>query len=105
MPQNSENRKELNLSRALIAALKRKDNALRQYAYITSHELRSPIASILGLVQLWQEHENDETFCKALIAKIHQCALELDLVAHKLNQVACRQMDALSTQEREICQY
>ena len=83
---NIKSRKSENIYRGLIKALERKDKALRNYANITSHELRAPIASILGLMQLWDLHQHDDEFCHSLMVKMQQCAVDLDMVTRKLNE-------------------
>ncbi|MEM6526467.1 MAG: histidine kinase dimerization/phospho-acceptor domain-containing protein [Bacteroidota bacterium] len=81
----TESRRSENIYKGLITALERKDNAIRRYANITSHELRAPIASMLGLIQLWQGHQDDEDFSQSIMEKMEQCAQELDDIAARLN--------------------
>lgn len=54
---------------------------LSQYAFQTSHELRGPLARILGLISLFDDHEDREF----IIEKIRETSIELDTVIRKMN--------------------
>ncbi|MEM9857268.1 MAG: histidine kinase dimerization/phospho-acceptor domain-containing protein [Bacteroidota bacterium] len=82
---DTESNKFENIYKGLISALERKDRAIRRYANITSHELRAPVASMLGLIQLWQKHQEDEAFSRTIMEKMEECAQNLDQVATRLN--------------------
>ncbi|TAE75520.1 MAG: GAF domain-containing sensor histidine kinase [Bacteroidetes bacterium] len=62
------------------------NHQLEQFAYITAHNLRSPVARILGLVSLLNQDglgtENQE-----IIKHIINCTSELDRVIKDLNQI------------------
>ncbi|MFY7827154.1 MAG: PAS domain S-box protein [Flectobacillus sp.] len=55
--------------------------ALEKIAWQQSHEIRKPVANILGLVQLI---EYDQAYNPLLINQLHQTAQELDDVIHKI---------------------
>ncbi|MEM6362196.1 MAG: histidine kinase dimerization/phospho-acceptor domain-containing protein [Bacteroidota bacterium] len=82
---NVKSRKSENIYKGLMSALERKDNAMRRFANITSHELRAPVASMLGLMQLWDVHQGDDEFRRSIMDKMQECALELDKVTYRLN--------------------
>lgn len=48
------------LVRARTAELEKKNKALEEYAFITAHELRAPLASILGLVNILSKVKLEE---------------------------------------------
>ena len=55
----NENLESLVLKRT--AELERKNKALEEYAFINAHKLRSPVASLLGLINLMRKtHLHDE---------------------------------------------
>lgn len=56
------------------------------YAHMNSHEVRGPLARILGLLQLL-EKEKEEKARVDLIGKINQCAIELDGIVRKMNRL------------------
>ncbi|TAH29537.1 MAG: GAF domain-containing protein [Cytophagales bacterium] len=62
------------------------NHQLEQFAYITAHNLRSPVARILGLVGLLNyEHLDNENI--QVIQHIINCTTELDRVIKDLNQI------------------
>ncbi|MFQ3575214.1 MAG: ATP-binding protein [Cytophagales bacterium] len=65
--------------------LKDKNSRLEQFAYVTSHNLRGPIATILGLSQLFEI--SDEAQKVELRKKIKETASKLDTVIKGLNNV------------------
>ncbi|MCS6824747.1 MAG: ATP-binding protein [Cytophagaceae bacterium] len=67
------------------AELKDKNSRLEQFAYVTSHNLRGPIATLLGLVQLIPQSRGDEL--EFLLDKIHLTTKKLDMVIKGLSSV------------------
>jgi signal transduction histidine kinase len=59
---------------------------LESYAHMNSHEVRAPVARILGLMNLIQLEEN-EVLKKDLLEKLNNETLELDLVIKKMNRL------------------
>ncbi|OOQ62176.1 hypothetical protein [Mucilaginibacter pedocola] len=59
-----------------ILSNKRKDRALEQIAFIQSHELRKPLASILGLISVIKL--SDKEIDKDALSKLEQAGGELD---------------------------
>lgn len=67
--------------------LLRQNNQLEEFAHITSHNLRAPVASLLGLVYLLEyEHINPEQY-KDIIQRIGATTASLDQVMHDLNYI------------------
>ncbi len=78
--------KELELS-ALAQELYRKNTDLQQFTYIVSHNLRSPIANIMGLADaLNMLDKQSESFHKAL-SYLKQDAHRLDTVMRDMNSI------------------
>jgi signal transduction histidine kinase len=67
----------------------RHNNELRQFSYTISHNLRGPIARLLGLAQVAKLDDNfdDNGEALRLISHIKTSALELDNVIRDLNQI------------------
>ncbi|MEQ8924435.1 MAG: hypothetical protein RLO81_01415 [Fulvivirga sp.] len=64
-----------------------KNVRLSEYAFINSHKLRSPLASILGLVNLFETHIlSDEERIK-IIEKIKKASEDLDRVVKEINAI------------------
>jgi ligand-binding sensor domain-containing protein len=61
------------------AELERKNKALEDYAFINAHKLRSPVATLLGLIYLFTR-TNDEKDKKEIHQRLQNSADELDKV-------------------------
>src|SRR5690606_28802299 len=60
------------------AQLQARNTALEEYSWITSHEIRRPLANILGLLQLAQADMNDLDNLRDVINLLTSSAYELD---------------------------
>lgn len=69
----------------LLTALSDKYNELMQFNYIVSHNLRSPIANLLGLVNVINMPSIDEEEKPKIIKYIQSAALKLDEMVKDLN--------------------
>jgi signal transduction histidine kinase len=63
--------------------LERKNKALEDYAFINAHNLRSPVASILGLINLIQ-HAQSDAEAKEIMEHMKISAERLDEVVHTI---------------------
>lgn len=70
----------------VVERLRQRNNDLRQFAYIVSHDLRAPIAKIQGLVSL-MESEQDEEGKATLQRYIADEANHLDQVVMDMNEI------------------
>lgn len=64
--------------------LLKKNEALREIARISSHEVRSPLSSILGLVQLLRSNSDQKEFHECL-ELLHISADQLDSLIYKIH--------------------
>jgi signal transduction histidine kinase len=64
-----------------------KKNGLEEFSYITSHNLRGPIAQLLGLTSIFNAADPADPFNQEVIARLQQSAQQLDEVIHDLNRV------------------
>jgi signal transduction histidine kinase len=60
---------------------------LEQYAYITSHNLRAPIARIKGLIHLLPHSENFDELTSETLNRLHESAVNLDKVFSDLSKI------------------
>ncbi len=67
--------------------LVKRNNELEQFTYIVSHNLRSPVASLIGLTEVLSEFELREDEKKEIISGISQSAGRLDEVIRDLNDI------------------
>jgi hypothetical protein len=59
---------------------------LEKYVHMNSHEVRGPLARILGLISLIKM-DKENTTQPALIEKLNQASEELDLMVRKMNRL------------------
>jgi ligand-binding sensor domain-containing protein len=65
--------------------LVKKNRALEEYAFITAHNLRAPVASVLGLINLASKMDVDEE-SKILIEHLKASAEKLDDIVRSITQ-------------------
>lgn len=64
--------------------LEKQNKKLRQIAWTQSHEVRAPIARMMGLINLLQRQEDDPVNTYELIDKVITSAHELDAIVKKI---------------------
>lgn len=75
----------LNLDlQSTIERLQSRNNDLQQFSYAVSHNLRTPLARILGLVSIFNHDASNNQF---IIQKIAEAATQLDDVIKDINEV------------------
>jgi ligand-binding sensor domain-containing protein len=65
--------------------LEKKNKALEEYAFINAHELRAPVASILGLINLLAHTESEEE-AKAVTKRLKESAEKLNDVVRSITK-------------------
>ena len=70
--------------RQVQARLMTQNKQLREIAQLSSHELRGPVASMLGLVSLFDESNVDINLNKQIIKHLNVCAKDMDKVIHMI---------------------
>lgn len=89
--------------RLLSEDLARHNRELQQFNYIVSHNLRAPVANIVGLVSLLENLDSkNENFPKAL-SKLRQTSLGLDTVIKDLDEILSLRDLADGGNEEEVC--
>lgn len=71
----------------LIEQLTFQNKNLQDFAYIVSHNLRSPVASMIGLTQLAQQKQSDPDLIPDVLQRMEQSAVQLDAIIKDLNKV------------------
>lgn len=72
-------------------ALEQQNKQLKEIARINSHEIRRPLANILGLIEMLGHYENELTDdIKDLIDLLHQSSAELDEVVKRIVTTASK---------------
>lgn len=77
-------------------ALKQSTDRVINMAFITSHEIRGPLASILSITELLQKQPDDEQI-KEMIPRLHERSMQMDDVIKKMNKALSEEA---STEER-----
>ncbi|MBX2962049.1 MAG: tetratricopeptide repeat-containing sensor histidine kinase [Cyclobacteriaceae bacterium] len=67
------------------AVIQNQNDKLRQFAFMNAHEIRGPVASILGLINLLTDTRN-ESMSRDLIQHLQTSAKKLDEVIHDVNR-------------------
>lgn len=80
----NENLEETVKSRT--AELKERNKILEQYAFMNSHRLRSPVCTILGLINLLQMPENKNNEVE-LIEKLKESINDLDSITKEVEKI------------------
>lgn len=65
----------------------KRNQALEQYTFIVSHNLRAPVATILGLSELLDDENNTREEIKEMLSGLHLSAKKLDAVIYDLNHI------------------
>ncbi len=82
--------------------LVKRNNELEQFTYIVSHNLRSPVASLIGLTQVLSEFELREDEKQDIINGISQSAGRLDEVIRDLNDILHLKSNIEDKKERVV---
>jgi PAS domain S-box-containing protein len=77
---------ELDL-RLLAEDLYKQNKELHQFAYIVSHNLRSPVSNILGLANLLETFKDDAETQTQALAELSRSVNNLDAVIHDLSYI------------------
>jgi len=67
-----------------VNELKRKNAQLEEIARVNSHEIRRPLAAILGLITLFNKENPADEFNIEVLEKLDVSAKELDEVIHRI---------------------
>lgn len=65
----------------------RQNEHLRQFAYIVSHNLRAPVANILGLVNMYNKNDSADPLNLQLVQKLEITSRRLDATIKDINEI------------------
>ncbi len=83
----------------LITDLLKKNQSLEEFAFITSHNLRAPVAQFLGLSQLFNREQLEDPFNSTVMDNIQSAATNLDGVIRDLTQILAIKKDIKENKE------
>jgi PAS domain S-box-containing protein len=73
------------------AEITEQNSVLKNIAWLSSHEIRRPAASILGLMDLIR-NTNDITEKEEYLVMLNDCTLQLDEIIHQINDTIYRKL-------------
>ena len=98
---NVTERKNAEIEKAkLVEELIHKNQSLEEYAFITSHNLRAPIAHILGLTALFNEDNLTDPFNATLMKQLSRASHNLDAVIKDLTELLAIRKDITEVREQ-----
>lgn len=73
----------------ITADLIQHNNDLEQFTYIVSHNLRAPVANILGLIDILKNHDEelDKDTKKEVVDRVYTSIKNIDTIIKDLNQI------------------
>ncbi len=80
--------------------LSKQNQDLAQFSYIISHNLRAPVARILGLINIFNEDKYADEFDRQIINHLKRTAQELDTVIKDLTQIIAIRNSLDKTKEK-----
>lgn len=83
---NNRKLSEIEKDRITTDLIKR-NTTMEQFSYIVSHNLRAPVASILGLEYLLRDGDLTEEECKEIHSALLDAASDLDTIVKDLNEI------------------
>ncbi|PVY41308.1 PAS domain S-box protein [Pontibacter virosus] len=84
----------------LTDQLLKQNQNLQQFAYIVSHNLRAPIANILGLTTIYNKHKPDSPMNPRVIENLFKSAKLLDTTIRDLNDLLTIRSELNSVREK-----
>ncbi len=67
-----------------VEQLQQQNTVLQDIAHINSHEIRKPVASILGIMSMFDLDKNEPAFNSRLLGLLQQSTAELDGLLHQI---------------------
>lgn len=84
----------------LTDQLLKQNQNLQQFAYIVSHNLRAPIANILGLTTVYDKHQPDSPMNPRVIDNLFKSAKLLDTTIRDLNDILTIRSELSTVREK-----
>jgi signal transduction histidine kinase len=71
------------------------NSKLKKYSFSNSHEVRAPLARLMGLIYLWNDKRVTEGERDSLVEKISHSAFELDEIVKKVSVLLGEENDPI----------
>ncbi|MCI4668247.1 MAG: response regulator [Bacteroidia bacterium] len=82
----------------LVKAFFRHYQVLEKYGYMNSHEIRSPLSNIMGLVQMLDQNKEQD---KNWIEMLKESAYQLDTIIRRANDLLGKEIDSVHFQKKD----
>jgi len=99
----TENKKLNEEQQALTEELMKNNKDLQQFSFITSHNLRAPVANLMGLLSLYDKTNTDIDFNGVLIEKFEESVQQLNSTLNDLLEILVLRSN--TNQEKEILSF
>ncbi len=76
--------------------LKRYNEELKNFAYVTSHNLRSPLANVIGLIKLYDHQQPTNEFNTIIVDNVEKATQTMDEVLQDLNDIISIKNEAVT---------
>lgn len=80
--------KEVTQQKRYVSTIEEQNNRLREIAWLQSHVVRAPLARLMGLIDLINNHQMPESERKELLKHLIKSANEIDAVIKEINDKA-----------------
>lgn len=67
-----------------VSYIEKQNEVLKEIAYIQSHEIRRPVANIIGLLSIFNYDDLNDPFNKEVMDKLHISITQLDEMIHQI---------------------
>jgi PAS domain S-box-containing protein len=82
----------------LLDITRNQNQRLREYTYITSHNIRSPLSSMMGLCNMLKDEPNNPLYLEMLNTSVNQ----LDFVIRKMNELLTIENDSKTIAKSKV---
>lgn len=76
-----------------VKELEKSNQELAQFAFVASHDMKTPISNLVRLVELLEEMGGIQAHCEELFDKTKQSVKQMDRTIRKLNEVIALKQD------------
>jgi signal transduction histidine kinase len=81
--------------------IEKQNKKLKEIAWMQSHKMRSPVASLKGLLQLWDKKDPGSAENAALLGYMETALDNIDKIIHEID--ACTRISPKVCDEEQVC--
>jgi signal transduction histidine kinase len=95
-----EVRKKTYKIQTMLDDMTKQNEDLKQFSYIISHNIRSPIAHLLGLLHIFNKEDLSDPFNREVLMRLETSSQNLDMVIRDLTQIVAVRNDLNKIKEK-----